>query len=311
MVLKEELSTVKSKSQKNRIFEINESKLGYILVAPALLCIVVIALYPVLQTFWLSLHSMQLQFANMTKFIGLSNYSALLKDTRFWAATKNTFIFTVISVFLELILGLIMAMLMNKEFKGRGIIRAAVLIPWAIPTIVSALMWKFIYNDQLGVLNDILMKLGLIHSYKSWLGTPSSAMGAAIFADVWKTAPFMALLLLAGLQNIPKELYEAGKVDGASAIRQFFSITLPLLRPTIMVALIFRTLDAFRVFDLIYVMTGGGPGNSTETLSIYAYKTMFRNLNFGMGSAMAVVIFIFVFLFAIFYIKLLDKETLS
>ncbi|WP_035172439.1 carbohydrate ABC transporter permease [Caldanaerobius polysaccharolyticus] len=299
------------KTKKPHRFEINEAMLGYLLVTPALLCIIIIALYPVLQTFWLSLHSMKLQFANMSRFIGLSNYAALLKDMRFWSATKNTFVFTVVSVLFELVLGLIMAMLMNKEFKGRGLIRAAVLIPWAIPTIVSALMWKFIYNDQLGVLNDILMKLGLIHGYKAWLGTPSSAMGAAIFADVWKTAPFMALLLLAGLQVIPRELYEAGKVDGASPIRQFFSITLPLLRPTIMVALIFRTLDAFRVFDLIYVMTGGGPGNSTETLSIYAYKTMFRNLDFGMGSAMAVIIFIFVFLFALFYIKLLDRDTLS
>jgi multiple sugar transport system permease protein len=269
--------------------------LGYILVAPALLCIIAIALYPVLNTFKLSLYYMKLQLPGLTHFVGLQNYITLSSDSRFWSATLNTVFFTVVSVALELV----------------GLVRAAVLIPWAIPTVISALMWKFIYNDQFGVLNDILMKVGLINSYKAWLGSPSSAMSAAIFADVWKTAPFMALLLLAGLQNISQDLYEAAKVDGAGSIRQFFRITLPLLKPTILVALIFRTLDAFRVFDLIFVMTGGGPGNSTETLSIYAYKTLFRNLDFGIGSAIAVIIFIFVFIFAMFYIKLLDKSILK
>ncbi|MGB9678755.1 MAG: carbohydrate ABC transporter permease [Thermoanaerobacteraceae bacterium] len=282
--------------------------LGYLLVTPALLCIFTIALYPVFDTFRLSLFHMRLQLINLTHFIGFANYVTLFEDSRFWAATLNTVVFTVVSVTFELILGMIMALLMNKKFRGTGLVRAAVLIPWAIPTIVSALMWKFIYNDQYGVLNDIFNRLGLIHGYVAWLGNPSSAMGAAIFADVWKTAPFMALLLLAGLQNISNDLYEAAKVDGAGSIRQFIRITLPLLKPTILVALIFRTLDAFRVFDLIFVMTGGGPGNSTETLSIYAYKTLFRNLDFGLGSAMSVIIFIFVFLFAMMYIRLLDKS---
>ncbi|MDI3310400.1 MAG: sugar ABC transporter permease [Thermoanaerobacterium sp.] len=292
-------------------FQLSEATLGYILVAPALLCIIAIALYPVLNTFKLSLYYMKLQLPGLTHFVGLQNYNTLFSDSRFWSATLNTVFFTVVSVALELVLGMVMALLMNKKFKGTGLVRAAVLIPWAIPTVISALMWKFIYNDQFGVLNDILMKIGLISSYKAWLGNPSSAMSAAIFADVWKTAPFMALLLLAGLQNISQDLYEAAKVDGAGSIRQFFRITLPLLKPTILVALIFRTLDAFRVFDLIFVMTGGGPGNSTETLSIYAYKTLFRNLDFGIGSAIAVIIFIFVFIFAMFYIKLLDKSILK
>ncbi|AEM77974.1 carbohydrate ABC transporter permease [Thermoanaerobacter wiegelii] len=296
---------------KNSKFQLSEATLGYILVAPALLCIIAIALYPVLNTFKLSLYYMKLQLVGLTHFVGFQNYALLFHDPRFWSATSNTIIFTVVSVTLELVLGMIMALLMNKKFKGTGLARAAVLVPWAIPTIVSALMWKFIYNDQFGVLNDILMRIGLIHSYRAWLGTPSLAMGAAIFADVWKTAPFMALLLLAGLQNISHDLYEAARVDGAGSIRQFFSITLPLLKPTILVALIFRTLDAFRVFDLIFVMTGGGPGNSTETLSIYAYKTLFRNLDFGMGSAIAVIIFVFVFIFAMMYIRLLDKNILE
>jgi multiple sugar transport system permease protein len=294
--------------QKHPKFHLDEQILGYLLVTPALICIILIALYPVLNTFKLSLYYMRLQLVGLTHFVGFQNYITLFHDPRFWSATLNTIIFTVVSVLIELVLGIVMALLMNKNFKATGLVRASVLIPWAIPTVVSALMWKFIYNDQFGVLNDILMRLGLINNYKAWLGTPSLAMGAAIFADVWKTAPFMALLILAGLQNIPQELYEAATVDGASFLRQFFSITLPLLKSTILIALIFRTLDAFRVFDLIFVLTGGGPGNSTEVLSIYAYKTLFRNLDFGMGSAIAVIIFIFVFIFAMFYIRLLDKS---
>lgn len=304
----EKKSVVQPKQSK---FYLNDAILGYLLVAPALLCIIAIALYPVLNAFKLSLYYMKLQLIGMTHFIGFQNYISLFNDPRFRSASINTVIFTIVSVSLELVIGMIMALLMNKKFKGTGLVRAAILIPWAIPTIVSALMWKFIYNDQFGLLNDILLRMGIINSYKAWLGSPSLAMGSAIFADVWKTAPFMALLLLAGLQNISYEFYEAAKVDGAGSIRRFFSITLPLLKPTILVALIFRTLDAFRVFDLIFVMTGGGPGNSTETLTIYAYKTLFRNLDFGIGSAIAVVIFIFVFVFAMIYIRLLDKSILE
>lgn len=304
----EKKSVVQPKQSK---FYLNDAILGYLLVAPALLCIIAIALYPVLNTFKLSLYYMKLQLIGLTHFIGFQNYISLFNDPRFRSASINTVIFTIVSVSLELVIGMIMTLLMNKKFKGTGLVRAAILIPWAIPTIVSALMWKFIYNDQFGLLNDILVRMGVINSYKAWLGSPSLAMGSAIFADVWKTAPFMAILLLAGLQNISYEFYEAAKVDGAGSIRRFFSITLPLLKPTILVALIFRTLDAFRVFDLIFVMTGGGPGNSTETLTIYAYKTLFRNLDFGIGSAIAVVIFIFVVVFAMIYIRLLDKSILE
>lgn len=301
---------VETKIRKKK-FELGESGLGYVLVAPAVLFIILIALYPVLQTFKLSLYNMRLQTINLKRFIGFGNYGTIFLDGRFWAAVLNTLKFTICSVTLETVLGLIMALLMNKKFKGTGLVRAAVLIPWAIPTIVSAMMWSFIYNDQFGVLNDILMKLGIISQYKTWLGSTGTAMGSAIFADVWKTSPFMGLLILAGMQNISAELYEAATVDGANKIRQFFSITLPLLKQTILVALIFRTLDAFRVFDLIFVLTGGGPGNSTETLTIYAYKTLFRNLDFGLGSAMAVVVFLFTFTFAMIYIRILDKDMLK
>ncbi|WP_363320933.1 sugar ABC transporter permease [Mahella sp.] len=278
------------------------------MVAPALLCILLIAIYPVFRTFSLSLTDMKMQFPNMAKYIGLDNYISLLQNDRFWSATYNTLFFTVVSVALELVIGFVMALIMNMPFKGRGLVRAAVLVPWAVPTTISATMWKFMYHDQFGVINDILFRMGFIDQYQSWLGSTSSALWCAIIADVWKTAPFMGLLLLAGLQTIPAELYEAATVDGASKVKQFFRVTLPLVMPTMLVALIFRTLDAFRVFDLIFVLTGGGPGNSTETLSMYAYTTLFRNLNFGMGSAIAVLIFIFIFLISLVYIHLLSRQ---
>ncbi|SMB99410.1 carbohydrate ABC transporter membrane protein 1, CUT1 family [Thermanaeromonas toyohensis ToBE] len=286
----------------------SETRLGFFLVLPALTCIVLIALYPVLQTLWMSFFRLQLQFPHLSKWVGLENYLSLLRDSRFLSATTNTFTFTLVSVALELILGLSLALLMHKSYRGRGLVRAAALVPWAIPTVISAMMWKFLYNDQLGAINDILLRLKIIPAYQAWLGSEKTALAAAIIADVWKTTPFMALLLLAGLQVIPEELYEAATVDGASRLKQFTRITLPLLKPAILVALIFRTLDAFRVFDLIYVLTGGGPGNSTETLTIYAYKTLFRNLDFGLGSALSVVIFFMVFGISLIYIRLLSTD---
>ncbi len=297
-------------SKKKSFSNYNESRLGYLMIAPAMICILTVAIYPLFQTFRLSLFDMQLQFPADTKFIGLGNYLNILGDMRFADALGITAIFTGTSVALELCIGMIMALLMNRAFKGTGIVRAAVLVPWAIPTAVSGMMWSFIYNDQFGVLNDILTRLKLIHGNIAWLGTTGSALGAIIFTDVWKTAPFMGLLLLAGLKGIPDEIYESSKVDGAGAIRQFFQITLPLLKPALLVALIFRTMEAFRIFDLVFIMTGGGPGNTTETLAIYTYKTLFRNLDFGLGSAMAVMLFFFVFLLAMAYIKILDKDTL-
>ncbi|GAB6934299.1 hypothetical protein JCM14720_02190 [Calditerricola yamamurae] len=244
-------------------------------------------------------------------FVGFAHYTRFLHEPRLWMALWNTTVFTVVSVSLELVLGLGIALLINRSFKGRGLVRAAVLIPWAIPTVISALMWKFLYDGQNGIVAKLFAEIGIIDNMATLLTTKWGAMFAVIFADVWKTTPFMALLLLAGLQTIPQSLYEAAEVDGASRIQQFFRITLPLLKPTILVALLFRTLDAFRVFDLIYVLTGGGPANSTETISIYAYKTMFAQLNFGAGSALSVIVFLCVALISIFYIKLLGANVLG
>ncbi|GMB08824.1 carbohydrate ABC transporter membrane protein 1 (CUT1 family) [Thermolongibacillus altinsuensis] len=244
-------------------------------------------------------------------FIGLDHYKKYFSDSRMWKALWNTTVFTVISVAAELVLGLAIALLINKAFFGRGLVRATILIPWAIPTAVSALMWKFLYDGQNGIVAKYFADLGIVERMSDLLTTGSGAMFAVIFADVWKTTPYMALLLLAGLQTIPNSLYEAASIDGATKWQQFTKITLPLLKSSILVALLFRTLDAFRVFDLIFVLTGGGPANSTETISILAYKVMFSQTNFGEGSALAVIVFICVAIISTIYIKLLGADLVS
>lgn len=244
-------------------------------------------------------------------YVGFAYYKQFLMDSRMWAALYNTIFFTVVSVAVELVLGLWIAMLINKPFRGRGLVRAAVLIPWAIPTVISAMMWKFLYDGQNGIVARLFELSGLVPDMATLLTSKAGAMFSVILADVWKTTPFMALLLFAGLQTIPHSLYEAAEVDGASKFQQFFRITLPMLKSTILVSLLFRTLDAFRVFDLIYALTGGGPANSTETISIYAYKTMFAQMSFGEGSALAIIVFLCVALISIGYIKILGADLLG
>ena len=271
-------------------------------LAPALILLFFITVYPIIYVFYLSLHRRLLIF-DLSRFIGFENYLFLLKDNRFWNALMNTSYFTAVSVSLELFLGLSIAILLNRSFAMKGLVRAIVLIPWAIPTVVSAKMWEWIYNTDFGILNY------LIGEKINWLGSPFLAINAAIFMDVWKTTPFVAVLLMAGLQVIPQELYQAAKVDGAGRWAIFRRVTLPLLKPVILLVLIFRTLDAFRVFDAIYVLTGGGPANTTETLSIYAYKVLFQTLQFGYGSALSVVVFLCVAIISLFYIKILSRGT--
>ncbi len=279
-------------------------RLASILLAPTLVIILCVAIYPIVNVVWLSLHRKMLIF-NISEFVGLGNYAHLLGDARFWNSLFNTFYFTVVSVSLELVFGLLIALAIHRAFPGRGMIRAVVLIPWIIPTVVSAKMWQWIYNPDFGIMNFLLRECGLISENVNWLGNKYLAIHAVILTDVWKTTPFMALLLLAGLQVIPEDLYRAAMVDGASAWRRFWHITLPLLRPAILIALLFRTLDAFRVFDTVYVLTGGGPGNTTETLSVYAYKLMFQTLQFGYGSTVSVVTFLCVMSISVLYIKFL------
>lgn len=243
-------------------------------------------------------------------FVGARHYIQQLTNGRMWSSLSNTAAFTVISVFAEFVLGFAIALLINKAFFGRGLIRATVLIPWAIPTAVSAMMWKFLYDGQNGVIAKFFNEIGLIDSMGTLLTSEVGSMFAVILSDVWKTTPYMALLLLAGLQIIPHSLYEAAAIDGAGKWKQFVNITLPLMKSSILVALLFRTLDAFRVFDLIYVLTGGGPANATETISILAYKVMFSQTNFGEGSTLAVIVFVCVAIISMIYVKLLGSDLL-
>jgi trehalose/maltose transport system permease protein len=261
-----------------------------IMLLPALAVLAAVSVYPVLQGFWLSFRNTSLIFRT-DKFVGFANYAELLGDDKFWNAWRNTILFTVSSTVLESVAGLCMALVLYEAFAGRGVVRAAMLIPWAIPTVVTSKMFGWLFDGQNGIVNYLLRVSGIIHDNINWYGSPDHAMLTIIIADVWKTTPFMALLLLAGLQTIPNSLIEAGTIDGASAWQRFWLIRLPLLLPTLLIAAMFRTLDAFRIFDLVYVLTGGGPADSTEVLSTLSYKTLFSTLQFGLGSAMSTAMF--------------------
>jgi multiple sugar transport system permease protein len=287
-----------------------DARLGIALVAPAVITIAVIAFYPLIRAIWDSMHKLNLRFANAPHpFIGLANYRDILKDSRWHNALWVTARVVFVSVAVELVLGMIIALLINRAFKGRGVVRASILVPWAITTVVSAQMWAWIYDARYGVFNDILLRLHLIDKPIIFLAQPNITIWAMIGAEIWKTTPFMALLLLAGLQLIPGDIYEAAAIDGTNGWQNFWKITLPLMKPTILVALLFRTIDAVRIFDLPRVLTNGGPGQSTETLVLHAYNTLFTNLNFGYGSALAVMVFLLVLLVSFVYIKVLGAPT--
>ena len=285
-----------------RFFESDRASAA-LLVLPSVLILALVAGYPLMEVLRLSMHR-KLPIFGIDEFIGLGNFRFMLTDPRFWNALKNTAYFTVVAVTLELALGLALALGLRRAFPGRGFLRTAVLVPWAVPTVVSAKLWAWLFDADHGLVRRLLPLRDV-----DLLGAPGWAMHAAIVVDVWKTTPFVALLLLAGLQTIPGDVRRAAAIDGASAWRTFRSITLPLLRPTLLVALVFRTLDAFRVFDAVYVLTGGGPANTTETLSIYAYKTMMRAGDFGYGATLSVATFLAVMILAAGYMKLLgDRE---
>jgi ABC-type sugar transport system permease subunit len=282
----------------------SDRRLAWTFTSPAVSVIALIAIFPLAWTVWNSFHLQDLRMPWLGRpFIGLGNYLELGRDPRFWSALGHTLFFSAASVSLELILGLTLALGMNSAFRGRGAARATSLLPWAIPTVVAALLWRFMFDSQAGIANAILVALGALNRPIVWFIDATTAWVPVILADVWKTTPFVALLLLAGLQNIDKSLYEAAEVDGASAWWRLWHITLPLLKPTILVALIFRTLDAFRVFDLVYALTGGGPGTATEPLALYTHSTILQNLRFGYGAALSVVIFALTFGLALIYIR--------
>ena len=284
---------------KGRSRGLPERRLALFMVAPSMALIAIVALWPIIYAIWLSMHEYSLRQAGLSRWaepFGLGNYQDALQSSEFWDATRITFVFTIASVILETIIGLAMAMAMHSAFKGQGLLRTVVLVPWAVLTVVTAIMWKTIFDPNLGFVNQIL------GTDKVWLGEEPEALMVMIFADVWKTAPFMALLLLAGLQVIPGEIYESAKVDGATAWQRFRKITLPLLMPALLVALIFRTLDALRAFDLPKVLTNGA--NGTETLSLIAQRTFQENRLYGEGSALSILTFLIVMAVSFAYIRL-------
>ena len=287
-----------------------EARLGLLLAAPAIGTILLVAVIPLFQTIQDSLFQISLKFENAPRpFVGLNNYLSVLSDDSWLSALAVTGVVAGASVVAELVLGMLIALLINRSFRGRGIVRASVLVPWALTTVVSAKMWAWIYDGRYGVINDLLMRAGLIEQPIIFLVRPELTIWAMIAAEIWKTTPFMALLLLAGLQLIPHELYEASALDGASRWQAFWRVTLPMLKPTILVALLFRTIDAVRMFDLPRVLTNGGPGTSTQTVVLYTYNVFFTSLNFGYGSTLAVMIFLIVVVISFVYIKVLGAPT--
>jgi trehalose/maltose transport system permease protein len=276
-----------------------ERRLAWLMTAPSIFLIALVAVYPIIYAVWLSLHEYSLIQAGLSRWAspaGLGNYIDAFKDSEFWSAVRVTLIFTVVSVFFETVIGLGMAMAMHAAFRGQGVLRTVVLVPWAVLTVVTAIMWRTIVDPNLGFVNQI------VGGNTVWLGEEPQALLVMIFADVWKTAPFMALLLLAGLQVIPSEIYEAAKVDGATAWQRFQRITLPLLTPALLVALIFRTLDALRIFDLPKVLTNGA--NGTTSLSLLAQRTFQENRLYGEGATISVLTFLLVMLVSFAYIRL-------
>jgi multiple sugar transport system permease protein len=281
--------------QRRRSRGLGERRLAFFMVSPSMVLIALVAAYPIIYAIWLSLHEYSVRVAGLSRWAGFNNYSEALQNPDFWDAMRTTLIFSACSVALELVIGLAMALCMHEAFRGQGLLRTTVLVPWAVLTVVTAIMWRTIFESPQGFVNTIL------GGDTVWLGQEPHALIVIIIADVWKTAPFMALLILAGLQTIPGEIYEAARVDGATKWQRFVKITLPLLRPAILVALIFRTLDALRIFDLPYVLTKGA--NGTTTLSLIAQETFAENRIYGLGAAYSVLTFITVMIVAFIYIR--------
>lgn len=284
-----------------------QERLGWLLILPTILVVLGIAIYPLLESFRLSLTNYRSSRPDRWQYIGFENYQDLLSNSTFHTALKNTIYFTVASVGLETILGMIIALTIHSNFKGRGVVRTSMLVPWAIPTVVSSLLWSWMFHDNFGIINNILVDLGFTRFHMfNWVGNPSTALFSVVMVDVWKTTPFMALLILAGLQVIPGDVYEASTVDGASKWQQFWDITLPLLKPALLVALIFRTMASFRVFDMIFVMNGYN--TSTMSVSVFAHQELMAKQRLGFGSAVSVVIFICIALMVVGYTRLIRVE---
>lgn len=278
---------------------------AYLLNAPSITAIVMLVGYPIVYSIWVSLHRYSLRRPKVFAFIGLGNYTDIFSDPDFWAAFRITAIFTVIAVAFIIALGLAVALLLNRPFPGCGLVRAVILIPWAIPPVVNGLMWQWIYDPKIGALNALLKWLGVIHSYQGWLADPVYALIGLIVAHTWNEFALTAILFLGALQRIPAELYDAGRVDGCRAWQLFRHITLPWLSQAMLIVLILQTMLAIRAFDIIYVLTAGGPGTATTTLTWATFLTTFENLDFGHGSAYAYIVSLITLGLSVIYFRVL------
>ena len=281
----------------------------WLLLAPAIVVLSLISFIPFVKTLWLSFTDSEISaLPTVVSFIGLENYLYALTDPDFLDSIGRTLYFTFTSVSAEVILGVGVALLLNQQFKGRTLVRALIILPWAIPTIVNAVTWRLIYNPDYGALNSLLSQLGIIGEYRSWLGDPNVAMNMVVLADVWKNFPLVAYVALAALQTVPSDMLNAARIEGAGALRRFYKITLPWIIGPLLVIIVLRSVEAFRVFDIIYVMTRGGPANQTKTASFYVYQEYFSYLRSGSGSAYAILVAVISIILIIGYYKAAQKQ---
>lgn len=286
--------------------QLTDPELAAILVLPCLLFLAIFAFYPIANAFWTSLHRLRLDQPQAgVPFVGLRNFARAFEDGDAWHAIKVTLAYVGVTVAAQFLLGLGLALVINRTVRGKGFVRAVTLLPWTLAPALAGQMWRWLFNDSAGVINDLLQRLHLISRPIIWLGVPSLAFAAVATAASWGAASYMALILLAGLQSIPEDLYEAASIDGASPLRAFFAVTLPLLQSAIMVSLVLRTLGALQAFDIVYPMTGGGPGRATETFALYVYENTFQYLNFGYGAALSVILLVLALGFAGTYYRVL------
>ena len=286
-----------------------ERRQAWVLLAPMLLVMLLLTAWPLMRTIWLSFTDAALiGSGDAPGWIGMENYLYALSDPDFRLSLWRTLYFTLVSVAFEGVIGVLVALLLNQRFTGRNVLRVLVILPWALPTIVNAMMWRLNFNPDYGSVNALLTQLGILDGYRSWLGSPDSALNAVMFADVWKNYPLVTLLVLAALQSIPDDLFEAARLDGASAWRRFRAITFPAIVGALSVALVLRTIDAFKIFDIIYVMTRGGPVDSTKTLSFYVYQESFSYLRAGSGAAYAILMTLLCAVLIALYMLLLWRQ---
>ena len=286
-----------------------DQQMAWLFVLPAFLIVFGLILGPIARAAWMSFHIIDLKRPALGQpFVGFQNYINILQDPYFWDSIGRTIYFLVVSIAVEMVLGVSIALLLNRRFFGRSVLRAIILVPWALPITIDAVMWKWIFNANYGALNALLTQLGLAQGYQAWLSKPATAMNTVIVADVWKVTPLVVLLGLAALQTIPPSLYEAAVVDGANRWRSFWRITLPLMMPQLLIVLLVRSMDAFRVFDIIYIMTSGGPADSTKVISYFTYLEAFSYLRQGRAAALTYLMTFFIAILAFIYIRLLNRE---